>query len=641
MFTLFPHMKRVVILLFILILLAPFIQAQSQLKSEISTLTNQLLSTSDSDSRLAIAKERKEKIIQLVENFPQDAYIPLLTLEQASQFPKEVRDHLEQHVVENGNLEIFSIISYGPDLDIYEEISEYKETINYNLITEYGTEDKDDVFSTLIFNFNDVSQSIPEVSKDSYSVNGKKISNIIFIESIQKLDTIVGGTSIKTGNQEMAVIMVGLKDEPLVFPHTREFIIHRYPDTPLEEILYTDSMTITRNDMVGVFYEIGQEFSKYSYDNINFDIDVFGPYQLDINPEECGIGMIKRKGLKAAQNEMSASGKNYNFVHFVFNGCIKRDRSGWGEYGGKYRGRRVESYSTFLAYGPCNPPKIIFEGTTFEKDKCRRGKTLAMHEIGHNLEARHASSGTYSENDRSIKFNYEYGDFFDIMGIVLNDEYEYNPIIKKGFNWFNNNDELEVQNSGTYIISEYSKDSSPKYIKYTKNSRRIFISYRKDPLTRSGVLLLHNSWADGGSESVIIKNYLVQENRGEYFSEEGLLFEFLRANNNELELKITIDPTQDEIDKIIAINEGFIRGDANNDGRIDVSDAIFILNWLFLSGDNPLCLDALDVDDSGTIDISDSIYLLNTLFQGDRLPPSPYPVPGIDPTQDSLNCRSS
>jgi hypothetical protein len=81
----------------------------------------------------------------------------------------------------------------------------------------------------------------------------------------------------------------------------------------------------------------------------------------------------------------------------------------------------------------------------------------------------------------------------------------------------------------------------------------------------------------------------------------------------------------------------FIRGDANNSGGVDLSDAVSIFNDLFIG--NParaLCRDALDTNDSGDLDISDGIRLLNFLFQGASSPPAPYPNPGLDPTADSL-----
>ncbi len=82
----------------------------------------------------------------------------------------------------------------------------------------------------------------------------------------------------------------------------------------------------------------------------------------------------------------------------------------------------------------------------------------------------------------------------------------------------------------------------------------------------------------------------------------------------------------------------FVRGDANDDGAVDISDAIVIIGYIFL-GTQSDCHDALDCNDSGNIDISDAIHHFNTLFQGGPPPPPPFDVCGLDPTADSLVCE--
>ncbi len=69
---------------------------------------------------------------------------------------------------------------------------------------------------------------------------------------------------------------------------------------------------------------------------------------------------------------------------------------------------------------------------------------------------------------------------------------------------------------------------------------------------------------------------------------------------------------------------GFLRGDANADGVIDVADAVSVLLYLF-GGSKCDCLDAADVNGTGEVDISDPIWLLSYLFRGGPPPASPYP----------------
>jgi hypothetical protein len=82
----------------------------------------------------------------------------------------------------------------------------------------------------------------------------------------------------------------------------------------------------------------------------------------------------------------------------------------------------------------------------------------------------------------------------------------------------------------------------------------------------------------------------------------------------------------------------FIRGDSTADGKIDISDPVSTLGYLFLGKPLRACIDSLDSDDSGTLNISDAVYLLNFLFSGTKPPPPPFPAPGGDPTADTLSC---
>lgn len=83
---------------------------------------------------------------------------------------------------------------------------------------------------------------------------------------------------------------------------------------------------------------------------------------------------------------------------------------------------------------------------------------------------------------------------------------------------------------------------------------------------------------------------------------------------------------------------GFLRGNANNDASIDVSDAVFTLLFLFAGGDEPPCRDAADADDSGAIDMTDVVYLADALFNGGPTPPAPFGQFGLDPTLDGETC---
>lgn len=85
----------------------------------------------------------------------------------------------------------------------------------------------------------------------------------------------------------------------------------------------------------------------------------------------------------------------------------------------------------------------------------------------------------------------------------------------------------------------------------------------------------------------------------------------------------------------------FVRGDANGDQSINITDAITVLSTLFGTLADPLCPDAIDVDDSGSLDLADAVSLLQHLFDGPSVIPGPWPECGPDVTPPSLPCNSA
>ncbi len=88
---------------------------------------------------------------------------------------------------------------------------------------------------------------------------------------------------------------------------------------------------------------------------------------------------------------------------------------------------------------------------------------------------------------------------------------------------------------------------------------------------------------------------------------------------------------------VLPSGESYIRGDANEDARIDISDAVAILNYLFSGTKILSCLDAADSDASGGLNITDSILILDFLFAGKRQLPAPFPACGVSKI---LGCES-
>ena len=86
----------------------------------------------------------------------------------------------------------------------------------------------------------------------------------------------------------------------------------------------------------------------------------------------------------------------------------------------------------------------------------------------------------------------------------------------------------------------------------------------------------------------------------------------------------------------------FRRGDCNGDGSFagQVTDALFLLRYIFQGGLGPPCLAACDVNGDGAVEITDAISALSYNFLGGSPPPAPFPDCGVDPlpADETLAC---
>jgi len=81
------------------------------------------------------------------------------------------------------------------------------------------------------------------------------------------------------------------------------------------------------------------------------------------------------------------------------------------------------------------------------------------------------------------------------------------------------------------------------------------------------------------------------------------------------------------------------RGDCNDDGVVDLSDAVFDLGFLFVGGPAPGCIEACNTNGDLENDLADAVFLLSHVFLGGSSPEAPFPGCGLDPSpEDSLGC---
>ncbi len=67
----------------------------------------------------------------------------------------------------------------------------------------------------------------------------------------------------------------------------------------------------------------------------------------------------------------------------------------------------------------------------------------------------------------------------------------------------------------------------------------------------------------------------------------------------------------------------YVCGDADADFTVNISDAIFLVNYIFKSGPAPNPLEAGDANGDGAVNVADAVYLIDYVFKGGPVPVCP------------------
>ena len=63
-----------------------------------------------------------------------------------------------------------------------------------------------------------------------------------------------------------------------------------------------------------------------------------------------------------------------------------------------------------------------------------------------------------------------------------------------------------------------------------------------------------------------------------------------------------------------------LAGDANNDEAVNVGDAVWMINYVFKSGDAPPCGNEGDANADCALNVGDAVYLINYVFKSGPVP---------------------
>lgn len=68
------------------------------------------------------------------------------------------------------------------------------------------------------------------------------------------------------------------------------------------------------------------------------------------------------------------------------------------------------------------------------------------------------------------------------------------------------------------------------------------------------------------------------------------------------------------------IEPPYVCGDADGSAAVNISDAVYLISYIFAGGPAPNPLESADADCSGTVNISDAVYLISFIFSGGPAP---------------------
>lgn len=203
--------------------------------------------------------------------------------------------------------------------------------------------------------------------------------------------------------------------------------------------------------------------------------------------------------------------------------------------------------------------------------------------------------------------------------------------------------DLVVTDCNGFITSEFTKEiQGSEY----EDSPPIISS--EDPeLEFGGYKVIHLNMVDSCSFKVLV---LAQEN-SQYSifirhldTQTGLnknsSTEHFIGQGQEHEFSVQVNELGNIDIEEIKVGIIFSRGDTNDDGKVDISDSINVLSFLFLGIGIISCEDASDSNDDGKLDITDGIEILSHLFLNT---PQNLANPidcGVDETNDSIDCKN-
>ncbi len=421
------------------------------------------------------------------------------------------------------------------------------------------------------------------------------------------------------GVQRVGIFLLSFEDRPFSFPFSSAY------EENIDEVEFHNTL-----DRVSSFYE------QASYGKMTFSFEVVGTYNLRESNSYPICSSLTDAMRILTRIDGDDERKKYPRLMYVFPHYLGCNRA---------RGT-IGRVADIVTPGEPKFSEAYIPTSKFDY-------RVLIHELGHNLGLRHANALDCGDKSIDDQFDtctsIEYDDVFDPMGTV---EMDFNALHKEKLLWFNDA-QIEVANSPRlYTLSPLAnKDSDVKLLKiprkhpFSEEDNWCYVEYRHPSglddvgnyrLYNEPGLLFHIRYLINSGDSHLVDPSPNDTNLHAALGWREVYYD--RVND----FTVTLED-RDEMSARVKIDLSpplFIRGDANKNGRVDISDTSLILGYLLRGGAKLGCSDSADANDDGKVDIADPIYLLRFLFYGEKAPPFPLAEPGVDPTYDDLGCAT-
>lgn len=174
--------------------------------------------------------------------------------------------------------------------------------------------------------------------------------------------------------------------------------------------------------------------------------------------------------------------------------------------------------------------------------------------------------------------------------------------------------DIEVDGSGSAYVSGYTSSSNfptkDAYDSTANGSLDAFVT----KLATAGNALVYSTYLGGVNHDTGIELELDASNNV-YLSGNTGSPNFPHVNA----VDTSLSGFQDGYIAKLSVGGGALVGDCSGDGRIDISDAVFLINHIFAGGPAPT-LQVGDGDCNGRVDIGDAVNLINYIFAAGSAP---------------------